>query len=347
MPPAVKSMLATFPADSLAEGDVVIMNDPYTGGQHNPDVICIVPVVYQGETVALAVSLAHHQDVGGRTPGSNPTDATDVFEEGLCIPPIKLYEAGSRSSVVEAFIRHNVRYPDLMFGDLGAQVACGRTAAAELIALLGKYGRDVIIRAMAELLDRAEMQTRKHIESIPDGTYRFTDWLDNDGVDLDRQIAITAAVTVEGSDVFVDFSGTSPQVRGPLNAVPACALSAVRYVIKVITDPDIPNNEGCYRMIRLNIPERSVLNPQRPAAVNCRAVTLRRVVDTVLGAFAQALPDRIPAANNGHPLVGHFGGIFEDDGRPFIVTEAGTGGMGARDRAKTVSIASSPTLPMR
>ena len=330
MPPAVKSMLVTFPADGLAEGDVVIMNDPYTGGQHNPDIVCIVPVIHQGETVALAVSLAHHQDVGGRTPGSNPTDATDVFEEGLCIPPVKLYDRGRMSPVVEAFIRRNVRYPDLIFGDLGAQVACGRTAAAELVALIGKYGRDVIVEAMAELLDRAEMQTRSHIEKIPDGTYRFTDWLDNDGIDFDRRIAITAAVTVKGSDIFVDFTGTSPQVRGPFNAVPACALSAVRYVVKVITDPDIPNNEGCYRMIHLKIPERTLLNPQRPAAVNCRAVTLRRVVDTTLGAFAQALPGRIPAANNGHPLMGHFGGFVEGTGRPFIVSEVGTGGMGAR-----------------
>ena len=330
MPPAVKSMLASFPADSLHDGDVVIMNDPYNGGQHNPDVICIVPVIHQGETVALAVSLAHHQDVGGRTPGSNPTDATDVFEEGLCIPPLKLYEGGRMSPVIEAFIRRNVRYPDLIFGDLNAQVACGLTAAGEMIALILKYGREVILAAMAELLDRAEMQTRSHIEKIPNGTYRFTDWLDNDGVELDKKIAITVSVTVKGSDVFVDFTGTSPQVRGPVNAVPACALSAVRYVIKVITDPDIPNNEGCYRMIHLNIPERTVLNPQRPAAVNCRAVTLRRVVDTMLGAFAQALPGRIPAANNGHPLVCHFGGFVEGSGRPFIVSESGTGGMGAR-----------------
>ena len=330
MPPAVKSMLTAFPAKMLRDGDVVIMNDPYTGGQHNPDIICIVPVIHEGETVALAVSLAHHQDVGGRTPGSNPTDATDVFEEGLCIPPVKLYDEGRRSDVVEAFIRRNVRYPDLIFGDLGAQVACGRTAANELVALIEKYGRDVILEAMEELLDRAEIQTRSHIEKIPDGTYRFTDWLDNDGVDFDKRIAITAAVTVKGSDIFVDFSGTSPQVRGPLNAVPSCALSAVRYVVKVITDPDIPNNEGCYRMIHLTIPERTVLNPQRPAPVNCRAVTLRRVVDTTLGAFAQALPGRIPAANNGHPLVGHFGGFVESTGRPFIVTEAGTGGMGGR-----------------
>lgn len=330
MPPAVKAMLADFPASEMSEGDVIIMNDPYLGGQHNPDIICIVPVVHRGETVALAVSLAHQQDVGGRTAGSNPTDATDVFEEGLCIPPLKLMENGRMVEVVEVLIRRNVRYPDLIFGDLNAQIACGKTAAKELVALLEKYGRDVIFEAITELMNRAETQTRKEIEKIPDGTYHFTDWLDNDGVELDKRIGITVAVTIKGSEVHADFTGTSPQVRGPLNAVPSCALSAVRYVIRVITDPDIPNNEGCYRMIRLTIPEKSVLNPQRPAPVNCRAVTLRRVVDTTLGAFAQALPGRVPAANNGHPLQGHFGGVDEATGKPFILSEMGTGGMGAR-----------------
>ena len=215
MPPAVKAMLAAFPAHALEEGDVVIMNDPYNGGQHNPDIVCIVPVFYRGETVALAVSLAHHQDVGGRTPGSNPVDAMDIFEEGLCIPPLKLIEKGRMSQAVQAIIWRNVRYPDLIFGDLNAQVACGRTAADELVVLIDMYGRDVILEAMADLLDLAESQTRDAIAKIPDGTYRFTDWLDNDGVELDKRIPISVAMTVEGSEIHVDFTGTSPQVRVP------------------------------------------------------------------------------------------------------------------------------------
>jgi N-methylhydantoinase B len=183
---------------------------------------------------------------------------------------------------------------------------------------------------MAALLDRAEVRTRALIEKIPDGTYTFTDYLDNDGLDIERRINITATVTVKGSDIHVDFTGTSPQVRGPFNAVPACALSAVRYVVRALTDPDIPNNEGCYRMISLTLPEKSLLNPKRPAPVNCRAVALRRVVDTVMGAFAQALPGRVPAANNGHPLNALFGGEDPATGKIFILTENGTGGMGAR-----------------
>ena len=329
MPPAVACMLAAFPARDLSEGDIVIMNDPYAGGQHNPDIIMLVPVVHAGETVALAVSLAHHQDVGGRTPGSNPTDAADVFEEGLCIPPLKLVEGGRMSAAIESLIRRNVRRPDLLFEDLRAQMACGRTAAEELVALLESYGRDVVLQAMSDLLDHAEAQTRRLIARIPDGSYRFTDWLDNDGVVLEQRINITVTLTIEGDDIHADFTGTSPQVRGPFNAVPSCTLSAVRYAVRVMTDPGIPNNEGCFRMLRLTIPERSLLNPERPAPVNNRAVTLRRVVDTVMGAFAQALPERVPAANNGHPLVARIGGI-DESGRLFILSESGTGGMGAR-----------------
>src|SRR5690606_28137683 len=160
---------------TLNEGDMLIMNDPYSGGQHNPDILVLVPVVFQGETVALAVSLAHHQDVGGRTPGSNPTDATDVFEEGLCIPPLKLVEGGKVVPAVEAFIRANVRRPDILWGDLTAQMACGRAAAAELSALFETYGKAVVLGAMRELMDHAERRTRQILEQIPDGTYRFTD----------------------------------------------------------------------------------------------------------------------------------------------------------------------------
>ena len=330
MPPAVIAMLAAYPPPSLKEGDMVIMNDPYGGGQHNPDVIVLVPVVYEGETIAFAVSLAHHQDVGGRTPGSNPTDATDVFEEGLCIPPLKFVEDGKMSEVLEAIIRRNVRRPDLFFGDLSAQMACGRAGAEELSALFDKYGRDVMMEAIVELPNRSEAQTREIIQRIPDGTYRFTDWLDNDGLDLETRINITATVTIKGSDIHVDFTGTSPQVRGPFNAVPSCALSSVRYVVRAITDPTIPNNEGCYRVIHLSFPERSLLNPERPAAVNCRSVALRRVVDAVMGALAQAMPGKIPAASNGHPLNAIFGGEDGRTGKFFIVTENGTGGMGAR-----------------
>ena len=203
MPPAVKAMLAKFPAREMSEGDVIIMNDPYLGGQHNPDIICIVPVVHRDETVALAVSLAHQQDVGGRTAGSNPTDSTDVFEEGLCIPPLKLMENGHMVEVVEALIRRNVRYPDLIFGDLNAQIACGKTAAREMVVLLEKYGRAVILEAMDELMNRAEIQTRREIEKIPDGDYHAESWLDNDGRNWDIPLKVNVTVKVHGTDVVI------------------------------------------------------------------------------------------------------------------------------------------------
>lgn len=330
LPPAVQQLIAHFPVETLKDGDAVAMNDPYAGGQHYPDLIVVVPVMFEGETVALAVSLAHHQDVGGKAPGSTPTDATTVFDEGLCIPPVKLVEGGEFIPAIEAIIRRNVRFPELTMGDIKAQIAAGQAAAAELGQLFKTYGKDVILAAMDDLLQRAEVQTRASIASIPDGTYHFTDWLDNDGIDNDVRIPIRAAVTIKGSELHVDFTGTSAQVRGPINSVPSVALSAVRYIVRVISDPDIPNNEGCYRMISLSLPEGSLLNPRWPAAVNSRAVTLRRVVDTVLGALAQAIPERLPAASNGHPLWGQFGGVDQETAAPYIITVLGTGGMGAR-----------------
>lgn len=330
LPPAVRALIEHFPIDGLSDGDAIAMNDPYSGGQHYPDLIVVVPVFFEGQAVALAVSLAHHQDVGGTAPGSTPTDATSVFDEGLCIPPVKLVEKGTIAPAIEAIIRRNVRFPDLTMGDIKAQIAAGQSAAAELRQLFARYGKATIFGAIEDLLRRAEMQTRACIEQIPDGTYKFTDWLDNDGIDNDVRVPICAAVTISGSNVHVDFTGTSPQVRGPINSVPSVALSAVRYILRVIADPEIPNNEGCYRMLTLNIPEGSVLNPRRPAAVNSRSVTLRRVVDTVLGALAQAIPDRLPAASNGHPLWAQFGGVDAATGAPYIATELGTGGMGAR-----------------
>lgn len=330
LPPAVKCLIERFPPDTLEEGDVLVMNDPYAGGQHYPDILVMVPIVHDGETLALAVALAHHQDVGGRAPGSTPTDARTIYDEGLCIPPLKLMRDGKMDPAIEAFIRHNVRFPDLTLGDIKAEIAAGRAAAKEFLALVRLYGRDVVTGAMRDLLDRAEIQTRAHIERIPDGTYHFTDWLDNDGLDLEARVRISVAVTVKGSDLQFDFTGTSSQVEGPINAVPPVTMSAVRYVVRVITDPEIPNNEGVFRMVSIKLPEASLLNPRRPAAVNCRSVTLRRVVDTLMGAFAQALPGKIPAASNGHPLWASFGATDRATGRSYIVSELGTGGQGAR-----------------
>jgi N-methylhydantoinase B len=183
---------------------------------------------------------------------------------------------------------------------------------------------------MNELLERAERLTRSAIDEIPDGSYHFVDYLDNDGIDLDRLVRIEATVTVSGSELTVDFTGSDAQVAGPINCVLASTLSAVYYVLKVVIGGDVPNNAGCYRPIHLVLPEGSVVNARSPAAVNSRSVVVRRIVDCMLGALNKALPGKLPAASNGHPLVMSIGGIDPADGRPYVTAEIAAGGMGGR-----------------
>jgi N-methylhydantoinase B len=328
--PAVTRMLAAVPARELRDGDVMVMNDPYEGGTHIPDIVLLVPVRIAGETVGLACSLAHHQEIGGKTPGSVPVDATEIYQEGLLIPPMKLYHRGRLNRTLEQILRKNVRLPDILLGDMHAQVAAGRVGAQRLQAVFRDMGRARAEAYLRELLDRAEAITRQRLRRISDGEYAFEDYLDNDGIDLDRRITIRVRVAKKGSNLLVDFSGTDPQVKGPFNGVPSVGLAAVYFVVRAITGPNIPNNAGCYRMVELRLPRGSVLNPIPPAAVNSRAVTLRRVIDAVIGALVQAMPDRLPAASNGHPLFVSFGGTDPESGRPYVTTESGTGGMGAR-----------------
>ncbi len=328
--PAVNRMLQEFPAKDLRDGDVIVMNDPYEGGTHVPDINLVVPVRVDGETVGLACSLAHQQEIGGKTPGSVPVDATEIYQEGLLIPPMKLYSRGRLNRTLEQILRKNVRLPETLLGDIHAQVAAGRVGAQRLQAVFREMGRRRAHAYLRELLDRAEAMTRKRLREIPDGEYVFEDYLDNDGIELDRRITIRLRVIKKGSNLVVDFAGTDPQVKGPFNGVPSVALAAVYFVVRAITDPNIPNNGGCYRMVELRLPRGSVLNPVPPAAVNSRAVTLRRVIDALIGALVRAIPQRLPAASNGHPLFVSFGGVDPESGRPFVTTESGTGGMGAR-----------------
>lgn len=328
--PAVQGLLRTFPSHELQPGDICIMNDPYAGGQHYPDIIMLAPIFFAGQLVALHCNLGHHQDIGGVTPGGNPTNTTETFQEGLCLPPVKLYDAGILNLAIKQILMANVRIPDTVWGDVQAQIAASHVAAGRIAALVESLGVEHFEAGIKQLQDLSERMTRQAIERIPDGVYSFHDFLDNDGIDLDRLVRIDIKLTVSGSDLVADFSGTDRQCRGPFNAVPSVALSAVCYVVRCVTGSDIPNNSGCFRMIAMVIPSGTVLNPISPAPVSCRAVTLRRVVDTVMGAMAQALPAVVPAASNGHPFSQRLGGSKGRTGRRWVTSIIGTGGMGAR-----------------
>lgn len=327
--PAVARILREFPTTEIREGDVYCINDPYDGGTHIPDLIVVVPILHNGTPVALGCALAHQQDFGGKAPGSMVTDATEVFQEGLIIPPSKLYDAGEPNKTLHKIIERNVRIPHDVLGDINAQVSAGKTARRRVLDLVNEYGVETFLATIEQLLDHAEILTRKELERIPDGTYRFTDFLDNDGLDLDRRIRLQVAVTIRGSDIEVDFTGTDPQVRGPANTAPTGVLGPVYYVVRAITDPTIPNNSGCFRPVSVHIPEGTLLSPRRPAPVSIRAHTLKRVVDALLGAFAQAIPERIAAASHGSINAMSIGGINPTTHTPWVYMEANAGGTGA------------------
>ncbi len=335
---AARRLVRAFPPETMAEGDAYLLNDPYDGGTHLPDITLLVPVVAAGRTVALACTMCHHQDVGGRTPGSVPTDATELFQEGVIIPPTRLYRAGALDENLFGLLRRNVRIPEVFTGDLMAQVAAGRLGARRLGELFARYGTEPVLAYVEELLRRAEVLTRHGIAAIPDGTYRFADWLDDDGIERERPVRIEVAVTVRGDAMHFDFAGTSPQVRGPFNAVPASTLSAVYYAVRAIADPAVPNNGGCFRALEVALPPGSLVNPHPPAPVSCRTATIKRIADTLLGALARALPERIPAASSGTLLVMAFGGVDPETGRPFVASELAAGGMGARPRKDGIDV---------
>jgi N-methylhydantoinase B len=267
-----------------------------------------------------------------------PTDATELYQEGIIIPPTQLFREGEMDANLFRLLKRNVRLPDVFTGDLMAQVAAGRLGGIRLREVFAAHGTERVLGYIEELLARAETLTRREIESIPDGEYRFEDCLDNDGVELDRRVKIAVTVRVRGSAMTFDFTGTDPQVRGPFNSVPASTLSAIYYAIRAISDPSIPNNGGCFRAVDAVLPEGTVVNPRPPAPVSCRTATIKRIADTILGALVRARPERMPAANSGTLLVMAFGGQDPSTGQPFVASELAAGGMGARPRKDGIDV---------
>ncbi len=328
VPDAVAAMLAKFGGD-LAPGDVIIFNDPYNGGMHLPDIFMFKPIFLGGQLQGHAVVIAHHCDVGGRVPGSNAADSTEIYQEGLRIPPLKLYSRGIANETLLSLIRQNVRLPDLVIGDLEAQLATCSIGEREFCRLLERYGIVESRGYFARLIDYGETLTRKAIAAWPDGTYRFTDYIDGDGL-VDARIPITCAITVSGDHLTVDFAGSSPQVKGAINSTLSFVKSATYLTIRCALDQDVPNNAGIYRCITVTAPKGSILNPEIPAAVAARALTGYRVVDVVMGALAQIVPQRVVAAGEGGNTVIAFGGRDAETREPFILVDMINGAWGAR-----------------
>ncbi len=333
------SVEAAIEHTEMCPGDMVVLNDPFKGGTHLPDITLVEPVFLDGtgEPSYYVANRAHHSDVGGMTPGSMPI-ARSIYQEGIRIPPIHLLRGGEVVEDVMAMILANVRTPIEREGDLTAQIASNRTGARRLVDLSQKYGVAMVADYMGHLQDYAERMTREAIRQIPDGTYRFEDNMDDDGLSLDP-VPIVVKLDVEGTQARIDFTGTAPQVDGSINAIYAITLSAVMYCFRVIVPFAVPSNHGTIRPLEVVAPEGSLLNARVPAAVcGGNVETSQRIVDVVLGALAQAIPDRIPAASYGTMSNLTVGGIDPRNGEPFAYYETTAGGMGARPTADGLDV---------
>ncbi|NPA14090.1 MAG: hydantoinase B/oxoprolinase family protein [Aquificae bacterium] len=328
MPLSVKSAIETY-GDDFQEGDVVILNDPFKGGTHLPDITMVSPVFYEGELLFFVANRAHHADVGGMTAGSMPL-STSIFQEGIIIPPVKLVKGGKTDKELLSFFLNNVRNPYEREGDFAAQIWANNVGIKRLKELLSNYGKEEVLKYTSALLDYTETLTRKFIETIPDGVYEYTDLLEDDGFS-NTDIKIKVKITVEGSSMTFDFSDSDPQTLGPFNAVEAITQSAVLYVLRsLLGKEEIPTNAGIGRAIKVITKKGTIVDAKFPAAVAAGNVeTSQRIVDVILGALSKALPEIIPAAGQGTMNNLAIGGINPQTGEAFSYYETLGGGMGA------------------
>ena len=333
MPASVKAAIESV---EMGDGDVAILNDPFLGGTHLPDITLVAPVYAHTRLAGYAANRAHHADIGGASPGSMPL-SSELYQEGLIIPPIKLVEAGRTDEKVLTLVCRNVRTPDERLGDLRAQIASARTGMSRLLEIVEKYGLDEVLEQMGRLLHYSETLTRGAIRRIPDGAYSFEDHLDDDGLS-GAPVKIKVRVIVDGDTLTADFTGTDTESAGPVNAVLAVTESALLYVVRCVAGEAVPSNAGCMAPLRVVAPRGTVVNALPPKAVSAGNVeTSQRVVDVLLGALAQALPKTIPAASQGTMNNLAFGGKDPYRGRPFAYYETIAGGMGGRPGAPGVS----------
>lgn len=296
MSDCLRTILDRFiPLEQWNDGDVIVTNDPYSGGQHLPDIQTFRPVFVDGRRVAIVGTLCHHVDVGGGAAGSYYAGATEIFHEGIRIPPLRLVDKGVLNSGVFEMLLHNVRQPDETRGDLNAQIAALGIGERAVARMAKKYGSDPLAAAMAAILDGSERMMRAALKGLPDGEASFVELVDDDG-QSDEPIRLQVKITKTGETIALDFAGSSRQVRGPVNNTPAMTCSAVYYALLAALGGDIPANSGCYRAVTVTLPEGSVVNAAFPAPVAGRMVVNHRIATAVFGALAQIVPERIPAA---------------------------------------------------
>ena len=321
MAPALAGCLAWF-GDDIGRGDLLITNDPYEGAQHLPDVYLFRPVFHEGSALAYVGAVCHHADIGGSVPGGQGFDNTEIYQEGLRIPPSKLYEGGKANETIYRLLDKAVRVPETVMGDLLAQVTATRIGERELLALIDRTGTSEYHELVADLLDHTERLTRRAIAELPDGAWSFTDQVDNDGIS-DETIAIVATVTKTRDEIHVDFDGTSPQCRGSIVGLFHMNANFVHMALRCLLGADLPSTSGFFRPITITAPPGCFVNPFPPAAVAARQLGGRRINHAVWGALAQMAPERAFACPGGADSSIAFSGLDKtgDPWRGWVLTE--------------------------
>lgn len=322
---------AKFSLESIAEGDLFVANDPHVaGGTHLPDINMAMPVFVGGRLLAFVCNIAHHADVGGMAPGSMAGGMSEIYQEGLRIPVVRLIRAGEMQQDLFDLLLLNVRLPEERQGDYYAQISACRLGARRLGEIAERYSAEVLSGAFSEIIDRTERRMRAAIADVPDGVYAFEDVMDDDGLGA-VDIPIKLRVEVSGDRVHFDFTGTAPQVRGNVNVTLNATQASVCYSLKALLDPEVPNNQGVLNVCEITTERGTLLDCEAPAPVAARANTCQRIVDVVIGALKEALPDAAVGAANGANTTAVFSGRDPESGRDYLYLETLGGGFGGRN----------------
>ena len=327
VPYAMETLFRRF-GESIEPGDVFILNDPFEGGMHIPDIFIFQPIFWENRRVAFAVSTAHHLDLGGRLPGSSACDNREIFQDGLRIPWLKLYRKGEPDEAIFAILEANIRVPDKTLGDVRAQLASCHIGERAIHNLIERYGIETFTAFSKNTINYTERLVRSEIASWPDGKYTFEDYLDSDGIG-GPAVPIRVAITIQDDTLTADFTETSPQVGGAINCTLSFTASVVALCVRSMMKEEIPNTYGMFRPLKIIAPEGSLVNVKMPGASSMRGVTGFRIADVVFGALAKLLPERVPAAGEGGNTLVIIGGQDKDKGA-YVYYELLSGTWGAR-----------------
>jgi N-methylhydantoinase B len=333
---ALKECLRThYPLDRIEPGDVLLMNHPYMGGTHAPDITIFTPVFWKDSIVAFVGSIAHHIDLGSIQAGGIGV-MSDMFQEGLLMPPVKMYERGELNETLMKIIRANSRWPEQVEGDLRAQVTANTLGVKRMGELVARYGAGTVEAAWERQMDYSESRIRAELARLPQGEFHVSGQLDSDGLDLDKPLPIEITVRLKGGSVAYDFTGSAPQCRGNVNCVNSSVAATCYYVTRCVSDPDVPENEGCYRPVEMVLPAGTIVNPAPPAATSGKHPMAQRIADLLIQAFAEIAPERAAAASCGSTC--NYTIVYRQGGIQYEMMGGGFGARATKDGIDAIQV---------